>query len=113
MRITLITKNKFGFADGTIPQSDPDVDPSLVTAWLCNNNIVCSLLLNLIVKDITASAIQLSSAAVIWIDLQERFQQQNGLRIFQLKKDLELFSQGNLTVSQYFTKLKGLWEGIG
>ena len=52
------------------------------------------------------------SAAAIWQDLHTRFQQKNASRVYQLKKDLVTLSQGNLTVSQYFTRLKSIWEEL-
>ena len=45
-------RNKLGFVDGTIPPPDPK-DP-LHCAWLRNNNIVASWLMNSISKEVVA-----------------------------------------------------------
>lgn len=111
MTMALNGKNKFGFVDGTIVQPQPE-DP-LFRAWTRNNNIVASWLINSITKEITASVIYSNTAAEIWSDLESRFEQKNGPRVFQLKKDLVRCSQGSLSVSQYFTKVKTLWEELG
>lgn len=109
MFIALSAKNKFGFVDGSIPMSP--VDDPMRPLWQCNN-IVCSWLLNSISKDLTASVIYSNTAAAIWQDLENRFKQQNGPILFQLRKALTNCAQGSSSVTQYFTKLKSIWEEL-
>ncbi|KAA8517066.1 hypothetical protein F0562_017116 [Nyssa sinensis] len=45
-------------------------------------------------------------------DLRDRFQQRNGPRIFQLKRELMNLRQEQSSVSIYFTKLKTIWEEL-
>lgn len=108
MILALTAKNKFGFVDGTIPIPD-ELDP-LFHSWKRNNSIVASWILNSVSKEVASSIIYSSSASEIWLDLQERFKQSNGPKIFELKRELLGLQQGTLSVSQYFTKLKSLWE---
>ncbi|XP_020221438.1 uncharacterized protein LOC109804079 [Cajanus cajan] len=103
-------KNKIGFVDGTIPKPLP-TDKSY-HSWQRNNNIVASWLLNFISKDLQASVIYSSSATAIWNDLRIRFQQHNGPRVFQLRRDLVTLKQGSLNITHYFTKIKALWEEL-
>ena len=107
IKIALSSKNKFGFVDGSLPKPDGS-DPVLLASWERNNQIVMSWLLNSISKEIVASVIFANSAAEIWQDLQVRFRQQNGPRLYQLKKDLMNLSQGTMSVTTYFTKLKSI-----
>ena len=44
------------------------------------------------------------------IDLQFRFGQGNGPRIFELRKEISSLTQDNLTINAYCTKFKGLWD---
>ncbi|XLR04639.1 hypothetical protein S83_070837 [Arachis hypogaea] len=111
MRLALSGKRKIGFIDGSLPKPDPALDPVLAETWQCTNDIVTRLL-NSISKDIAASVIYAGSAALLWQDLEARFSQSNAPRIFELKKSLMTLTQGSLTVSQYFTKLKILWEEL-
>ena len=53
-----------------------------------------------------------SSAKAIWDDLQERFKQQNGPLIFQLKHDLITVQQGSMSISSFYSKLHSLWESL-
>lgn len=54
MKIVLSVENKLGFIDGSIPKP-LESDHNLKNAWIRNNNIVISWLLNSVSKDISAS----------------------------------------------------------
>lgn len=82
------------------------------TAWKRNANIVCSWLLNVVSKDIVTSIVYANSTSDIWNDLKNRFHQVNEPRIYQLRKEINSFAQGNLSVTQYYTKLKSLLEEL-
>jgi len=51
---------------------------------MCCNMMVLSWILNLISAEIANSVIFIDSTAAMWSDLQERFSQSNGPRVFQL-----------------------------
>jgi hypothetical protein len=110
MMIALNAKNKFGFVDGSIPP--PQIGEPLHQAWFRNNNIVSSWILNSISKDLTSTVIYCSTAAEMWNVLKDQFHQRNGPKIFQLKRDLLACTQGNLSVSAYYTKIRSLWEEL-
>lgn len=108
MKIALYVKNKLGFIDGTIAK--PSVtEVNLLNYWTRSNNIVFSWILNSVSYEMSASVLFSDSVAVIWDDLKERFQQSNGPRIFQLRRDLINSRQEQDSVSTYFNKLKALW----
>ena len=111
MSIALSVKNKLGFVDGSIPEPQ-GTDNNLLNSWIRNNNIVISWILNSVSKEISASIIFANSAREIWLDLRDRFQQRNGPRIFQLKRELMNLCQEQNSVSIYFTKLKTIWEEL-
>ncbi|XP_031274459.1 uncharacterized protein LOC116132918 [Pistacia vera] len=86
MVIAPLVKNKLGFIDGSIPR--PEGNDSLLNSWFRNNNMVISWILNCVSKEISTSVIYSDYAYEMWLDLKERFQQKNGPRIFQLRRDL-------------------------
>ncbi|XP_057473002.1 uncharacterized protein LOC130761511 [Actinidia eriantha] len=111
MTIALSVKNKLGFIDGSITKPEGN-DTNLLNSWIRNNNVVISWILNSVSKEISASIIFSASAYEIWIDLKDRFQQSNGPRIFQLRRELMNHVQDQSPVSVYFTKLKTIWEEL-
>lgn len=48
----------------------------------------------------------------IWIELQDRFTQQNESKISELKKALSNLTQGDDAVSIYYGNLKTLWDEL-
>ncbi|XP_015159744.1 uncharacterized protein [Solanum tuberosum] len=107
--IALSTKNKLGFIDGSLVVP---TDTNLQKAWSRCNDMVLSWLLNSLSKEIAESVLYSQNAKVLWSDLEDRFGQANGAKLFQLQKDLSVVVQGNSSISAYFTKLKSLWDEL-
>ncbi|KAL4302210.1 hypothetical protein GQ457_10G003950 [Hibiscus cannabinus] len=110
MLMALSAKNKIGFVDGSIVA--PASTSTNFQAWTRANNLVNSWILNSVSKDISASLLYHSTVVAIWKDLEERFQQNNGPRIFQLKKKLSDLTQGSMNISIYYTQLKIIWDEL-
>ncbi|KAK4478538.1 hypothetical protein RD792_014019 [Penstemon davidsonii] len=111
MTSALNVKNKTGFINGSLPNPGSE-NAILQDAWSRNNDIVVSWLLNSVSSSIHSSIIYTNSAKEIWDDLKSRFQQSNGPRVFQLRRDLATISQDTQSVNDYFTKLKSLWDEL-
>ncbi|KAF7126391.1 hypothetical protein RHSIM_Rhsim11G0081200 [Rhododendron simsii] len=106
----LSAKNKSGFIDGTLPippKTDPTHDP-----WRRCDDMVSSWLMNALSKELAGSAIYADTAREHWVDLQDRFSQINGPRIYQIQRDISSISQGTDSISSYFTRLKTLWDEL-
>ncbi|XP_059669240.1 uncharacterized protein LOC132314384 [Cornus florida] len=104
MTMALRAKNKFGFVDGSIqtPTSTSDLHH-----WERCNNLVSSWILNSTDAEIRASMLYADTAKEIWLDLRDRFIQTNAPKVYQLKQSIDSCTQGDSSVSTYFTKLKG------
>ncbi|KAL5565621.1 hypothetical protein UlMin_028785 [Ulmus minor] len=110
MLMALTAKNKLGFVDGTIPR--PLSTDLLFPAWTRCNSMISSWIINSVNRDIADSLLYHDSAYEIWNDLCDRFNQGNGPRVFQIKRQLCGLVQGSLDVSSYFTTLKVLWDEL-
>ena len=53
------------------------------------------------------------NAQVLWNELKARFGQANALRLANLQDEIHACKQGQMTVTQYYTTIKGLWEEYG
>jgi len=105
--LSLVSKNKLGFVNGSCAK--PATGP-LVSQWELCNAMVISWLLHSIRQDIATSVLFCSTAKQIWEELELRYGQSQGTKIFQVQREMNNLSQGSLSVSEYFTKCKILWD---
>ncbi|GAU17048.1 hypothetical protein TSUD_105470 [Trifolium subterraneum] len=106
----VIMKNKLRFLDGSCPmpdQFDPTYEP-----WIRCNNLVLSWLMNSVVPAISQSLVYTDSAAQAWSDLKARFSRADRVRVASLQREMYALRQESLSVTEFFTKLKGLWEEL-
>ena len=95
------------FITGGYPK--PSSDSPYLPLWERCNSMVISWLLHSVNKDIASSIIYTPTAEQIWQDLSQGFSFGQGTKIYQLQKEMYNLSQGNLSVSAYFTKCKQFW----
>lgn len=108
MITALYVKNKLGF----MMAQSTDHSMMIRLCSTCGYNIVISWILNSVFKEISASIIFADSVFQIWLDLKDRFQRSNGVRIFQSKQESITLSQGQSSIIVYITKLKAIWEEL-
>lgn len=104
MLIALSVKNKIGFIDGTLSKPN-NSDIANYSAWMRNNKLVISWILNSVSKEISTSVMFINNACEIWNDLKDRFQQSNGPRKFQIRREIMNLHQNQDSIGIYFTKL--------
>ncbi|KAL1308527.1 uncharacterized protein [Arachis hypogaea] len=112
MQKALNSKRKLGFITGSVPKPDPITEPEKFENWQCVNDVISTWILNSVTKEIATSLVYTDSAAKLWNNFKERFQHGNGPRVFELKRDLMNLRHGAMSVSQYFTRIKVLWEEL-
>ncbi|XP_075643712.1 uncharacterized protein LOC142614951 [Castanea sativa] len=113
MQMALIAKNKLGFIDGTLTLSSPMVKTSsAIQAWVHCDKMVASWILNSVSQEIATSIVYKDTALEIWNNLRERLSQGNGPRVFQLLKDIAGITQGQSSITSYFTQLNVLWDQL-
>ena len=62
--------------------------------------------------DIADGIIHAKTAHHVWVDLHDQFSQKNALAILKIQKSMAMMSQGTMTLSAYFTKVKALWDEL-
>ncbi|KAB5524575.1 hypothetical protein DKX38_022324 [Salix brachista] len=110
MMNALRAKNKLGFVDGSLLKPKEDIKE--IQTWEKCNSMVISWIFNALAPELHDSVAYVDSAHEMWGELQERFSQGNVPRIHELKREICLAQQKDLTVSVYYTKLKGLWDEL-
>ena len=113
MERALRIKSKFWLIDGSVSlTSTMEKVPLLVQSWARCNDIVVSWIINCVSPRIATRMVYRKTAKEVWNKLQSLFSQGNGPRVYQLQKDLASFSQGELSVTKYFTNLSILWDEL-
>ncbi|KAM2212439.1 hypothetical protein ACFX1S_022740 [Malus domestica] len=104
MRIALSAKNKIGFIDGSL--KSPASTDAKYPIWQRCNDMALSWIWQSVQGNIACSILYCKSASAAWKDLEDRLSQGNNSRIYQIR-------QGQQSVSDYYTKLKALWDELG
>ncbi|KAJ8626232.1 hypothetical protein MRB53_019539 [Persea americana] len=109
-RVSLSSRRKFGFLDGSIQSFAPPVTRDDLIAIQC---MLVSWIMNTIDPEVKSLLSNYDNAKLLWDDLNERFSVVNGPRIQQLKDDINRCEQTKLMpVATYFGKLKVLWDEL-
>lgn len=66
--------------------------------------------MNAVSKELVNGIVYANSAHAVWMDLQERFDKVNGLRINNLHREIATISQGTSDISAYHSRLRLLWD---
>lgn len=112
MEISLSAKNKLGFVDGTVETPSAKNNPNVFSLWRRCNDMILSWILNSLTSDIVDNVIYSTTTYEIWQDLKERFSHGNAPRIFQLQREISSLTQGQMSVANYYTKIKTLWDEL-
>ncbi|XP_049406328.1 uncharacterized protein LOC125869996 [Solanum stenotomum] len=67
-------------------------------------------LLNSLSREIAESVIYSQTTEDLWNELEQRYRQTDGAKMFQLQRELNNISQGTNDVAGYFNRLKKIWH---
>lgn len=48
----------------------------------------------------------------LWNEICDRFRQSNGLQIYQIKRELDNLRQENMSIMNYYGKMKTFWDEL-
>ncbi|XP_060200257.1 uncharacterized protein LOC132628498 [Lycium barbarum] len=72
--------------------------------------MVLAWLLNSLSKEIAESVIYSQTSEDIWTELEQRYGQKDGTKMFQLQRELNNISQATSDMAGHITKLKRIWD---
>ncbi|XP_015165738.1 uncharacterized protein [Solanum tuberosum] len=107
---SLSVKNKLGFINGECMKPAPDSPDN--RQWERCDAMVTSWILNSLSKEIADSVEYVFDSLELWSELQDRYDQTNGAKLFQIQKEINDLSQGTLDITSYYTRMKKLWEEL-
>ncbi|KAL2895743.1 Retrovirus-related Pol polyprotein from transposon RE1 [Bienertia sinuspersici] len=110
VKIALGAKNKMGFIDGK--KEKPHYNSKDYPKWLRNDHMVRCWIFRSMKEDVALGFSLVESAKQLWDELNERYSQSNAPLLYQLKIDLGKIEQEEMSVSEYYGKLKKIFTKI-
>ncbi|KAL0315083.1 UNVERIFIED_CONTAM: Retrovirus-related Pol polyprotein from transposon RE1 [Sesamum calycinum] len=110
VRFTLGAKKKLSFIDGRSVR--PADNSEELNEWIRIYCMIITWILNSVSKEIVDAFIYATSARALWLELEARYGGSNGPMIYNLEKEISSISQGDMSVTTYFTKIKMLWDEL-
>ncbi|XP_019094564.1 PREDICTED: uncharacterized protein LOC104759902 [Camelina sativa] len=106
---SLQAKQKLGFINGSFvkPAADPDL-----SRWLATNSMIVGWIRTSIDPKIRSTVTFVPEAHKLWDNLQRRFSVKSGVRIHQLRDEINNCCQKGQTVQEFFGRLSKLWEDL-
>ena len=83
----LSVKNKLGFIDGSCVK--PDASSNQFHQWQRCDDMVTSWILNSLTKEIADSVEYFSDSVELWKELEDRYDQTNGAKLYQIQKEID------------------------
>ncbi|XP_070029687.1 uncharacterized protein [Nicotiana sylvestris] len=110
MKLALREKGKLRFVDGACTKSR--YRGELVEQWEKCNAIVLSWIGSTVSNQLMPRIVYASDARKVWNDFQEIFDRSNLTRIYYLWSEIAMMRQGTDSVTNYYTKMKDLWDEL-
>ncbi|XP_070011396.1 uncharacterized protein [Nicotiana sylvestris] len=104
----LSVQNKLGFIN--IDCKKPDPESPKYRLWERYDDMVTSWILNSLGKEIANGVEYVNDSVELRRELEDRYDQTNGAKLYQIQKEINDLSQGALDITSYYTKIKKLWE---
>ncbi|XP_016481850.2 uncharacterized protein LOC107802793 [Nicotiana tabacum] len=106
----LSVKNKLGFINGECRKPSPN--SAQFRQWKRCDDMVTSWILNSFAKEISDSVEYANNSVELWRELEDRYNQTNGAKLYQIQKEINDLVQGSLDITAYYTQMKRLWEEL-
>lgn len=111
MLISLDAKNKTCFVDGSLPM--PSAGSKEENAWKRCNNMAIGWLIASLDRHIARSIMYFKTASDIWADLEGRYGNPSSSQMYRLQEQLLNTNQEpGMSIAEYFTKVKSLWDEL-
>ncbi|XP_023764037.1 uncharacterized protein LOC111912534 [Lactuca sativa] len=106
----LLAKNKIGLIDGTVKK--PKSTSPTYKAWVRADAMIKGWLTTAMEREIRTSVRYANTSSEIWPYLEERFEKEGVTRAYELKKTLYVTRHDGSSVSNYYTKLRSIWDEL-
>ncbi|XP_074309573.1 uncharacterized protein LOC141644053 [Silene latifolia] len=110
MKMSLKSRRKFGFVDGTIKKPTNKFD---LENWEVAHCTHVQWIRNMIDPSLLTNVTYGYDAAALWSELETQFAVVDGTKVHNLKTQLKDFKQSKgMNITSYYGKLKSLWDSL-
>ena len=96
--------------DGSLPRP---TQSTAARAWDWVNNVVMRWIIAVLKDIIAESILSYKTTREIWNELNERYDQSSNAHLYSLQEELNnLVQTPNMKISEFFTKIKTLWDEL-
>lgn len=74
--------------------------------------MVTFFILNSLGREVADSVEYVGDALELWTEIEDRYDQTNGAKLYQTQKEINDLSQGILDITAYYTRMKKLWDEL-
>ncbi|XP_074373745.1 uncharacterized protein LOC141714103 [Apium graveolens] len=110
IKLALGSKNKLRFLDGKVKK--PTSDDAKYSLWIRNDYMIRGWLCRSMNEKIANSFTYIDSVERLWNELKERYAETNAPLLYSLKRQVKNLEHENMSVSEYYFKLKQIWDEI-
>lgn len=107
---SLSVKNKLGFVNGD--SEKPAANSPQLRLWQRYYDMVTSWILNSLAKEIADSVEYVINSIELWKELDDCYDQTNGVKLYQIQKNINDLNQGVLDITTYYIRIKKMWEEL-
>ncbi|GKA51863.1 ribonuclease H-like domain-containing protein, partial [Tanacetum coccineum] len=108
VQLALHTRNKLGFINGKCVR--PEGDALLQNQWDRCNSVVLSWLLGCISEDLYKGQVFSKNSKIVWDELEETYNKQDGSVIFNLHFKIHSLTQSGFSLFKYYHNFNALWR---
>ncbi|XP_074299960.1 uncharacterized protein LOC141631152 [Silene latifolia] len=110
MKMSLKSRRKFGFVDGTIKKPTTQFD---LENWEAVHCTIVQWIRNTISPSLLDNVTYGYDASILWAELESQFAVVDGTKIHNLKTQLKDLKQTKgMSVTTYYGKLKSIWDSL-
>lgn len=109
LRRALVTKDKDGFLDGTVPYP---IDKRPQRFWKKCNQLVRTWIGNCLAPDVAAGLPPTEDSKTFWANIREMYARLDPAKIFTITQAISDLKQGNQSVTTCFNRLSALWNEL-
>ncbi|XP_016567000.1 uncharacterized protein LOC107865182 [Capsicum annuum] len=103
-----LVKNKLGFITGDCKRLADDA--AKLRQWERCDDMVTSWILNSLSKEIAESVKYVANSIELWKEREDRYDQTNGAKLYQIQKEINDLVQGAIDITTYYMRMKKLRE---